>query len=337
MKLAIDAMGGDNAPKAIIDGCRIALKRFPDLEFDLFGDETQIKPILDKSKKLAEASTIHHTDLVIPTDEKPSVALRQGRKASMGLAIEAVKKGECDAIVSAGNTGALMAISKLSLRVLPNIQRPAICSLFPHKTGESVMLDLGANAECDAENLLQFGIMGDAFAKAILEKNNPTIGLLNIGSEDGKGTDVIKEAHYMLKYASNLNYQGFVEGDDLPMGVTDVIVADGFSGNIALKTAEGTAKLCGHFIKKAIGSSLLGLIGGFFAKKPLRRAFKAIDPRAHNGAMFVGLNGIAVKSHGSTDALGFANAIEVTQHLLKNKINDKIIEQLSKVELKDSE
>ncbi|PIR34465.1 MAG: phosphate acyltransferase [Alphaproteobacteria bacterium CG11_big_fil_rev_8_21_14_0_20_44_7] len=329
MKIALDAMGGDNAPASVIKGADIALVSYPQLEFIIFGDKEQVEPLLHKHPKLAKKSRFIHTDIIVANEEKPSVALRQGKNSSMALAIDAVKRGDADAVISAGNTGALMAMSKIALRTLPGIDRPAICSLFPTSKGQSVMLDLGANPECSAENLFQFAVMGEAYARAVLGKKDASIGLLNIGSEAGKGIDSVRRAADLLEDTHlPLNFKGFVEGNDIAMGTVDVVVADGFSGNIALKTAEGAGKLCAEYLKRGLTSSIMARCGAVLAKPALKSVFKKIDPRSHNGGMFVGLNGIVVKSHGGTDHIGFANAIEVTVNLVKDKINDRIIEEI---------
>lgn len=329
MKIALDAMGGDSAPKSVIKGANLALHRHPDLQFLLYGNEEQIRPLLHKHHKLEQRSQIIHTSDVVTNEDKPSIALRQGKNSSMQLAINAVKQRVADACVSGGNTGALMAMSKIALRTLPGIDRPAICSLFPTRRGQSVMLDLGANPECTAENLFQFAIMGEAFGVALLGKKEPTIGLLNIGSEAGKGVDSVRQASEMLQNTNiPIKYEGFVEGNDIASGAVDVIVTDGFTGNIALKTAEGVAKLCGEYIKMGLTSSIFAKAGSLMAKPALKSIFKKIDPRAHNGAMFLGLNGIIVKSHGGMDYIGFANAIDVAIYLIKSNINQRIIDEI---------
>lgn len=329
MKIALDAMGGDYAPKAVIRGANLAILRHPEAQFLIFGDRAQIEPLISKFPKLAAKSEVIHTSDVITNDDKPSVALRQGRNSSMQLAINAVKEKQAEACVSGGNTGALMAMSKISLRTLPGIDRPAICSLFPTRRGQSVMLDLGANPECTAENLFQFAIMGEAFGVALLGKKEPTIGLLNIGSEAGKGVDSVRQASEMLTNTHiPIKYVGFVEGNDIASGTVDVIVTDGFTGNIALKTAEGVAKLCGEYIKMGLTSSVFAKVGSLMAKPALKSIFKKIDPRAHNGAMFLGLNGIIVKSHGGMDHIGFAHAIDVAVYLIKAGINQRIVDEI---------
>lgn len=317
-------MGGDHAPKMVLKGVKIARKRYPNVHFLLFGDETRLAPLM--KKKLRKVCTIRHTPDVVTGDAKPSQALRSGRNSSMWLAIKAVKDGEAAGVVSAGNTGALMAMAKLSLRTLPGIDRPAIATLLPTIRGESVMLDLGANTECDANNLVDFAVMGEVFARTLLGIPSPSVGLLNIGSEDLKGTDSLRQAAAQLRShpIDSLNFYGFVEGDDIGKGTVDVVVTDGFTGNVALKTAEGTAKLYSQFLRSAFQSSLLAKIGFLFARRALDQVRKRTDPRRYNGAMFLGLNGICVKSHGGTDAVGFANAIGVAVDLISNDLNSRI-------------
>jgi glycerol-3-phosphate acyltransferase PlsX len=326
--LALDAMGGDNAPKSVIEGAVISAKRHKDVNFLLFGDEVLIKPLLAKHTFLKGRVKIIHTSEAISADEKPSTAIRK-KNSSMKLAIEAVKEKKADAVVSAGNTGALMVISKLVLRTLDGIDRPAIGTILPTAKGSSVLLDMGANAMCSAENLEQFAIMGDAFAKASLNIENPSLGLLNIGSEDLKGNDIVRVAHQLLSEdTSFLNYKGYVEGDDIMKGTVDVIVTDGFSGNIALKSIEGTAKILTGFFKQAFKASILSKIGVLFCLPSLKKVFNKINPSNHNGAMFLGLAGISIKSHGNADGKCFSNAIKVAVNLVENKVNEKIIEEL---------
>ncbi len=338
MRIALDAMGGDHAPKSVIRGAHLSLIHHPGIKFLIYGHKDQIEPLLKKHPQLEAVSEVFHTENAISMHEKPSVALRQGKDSSMQLAINAVKEGHADAAVSGGNTGALMAMSKLTLRTLPGIDRPAICSLFPTKKGQSVMLDLGANSECGADNLFQFAIMGEAFARAVLGVKQPTIGLLNIGSEAGKGVDSVRAASEMLTLTKlPIKYLGFVEGNDIPAGTADVIVTDGFTGNIALKMAEGVAKLSAEYIKMGLTSSIFAKVGAMMAKPALKSIFKKIDPRAHNGAMFLGLNGIVVKSHGSMDDVGFSHAIDVAADLIKGKINQRIVEEIRFVEQEDAQ
>jgi glycerol-3-phosphate acyltransferase PlsX len=331
LTIALDAMGGDHAPQMVIKGARIASKRFPQARFLLFGDEHRLSPLLAKASKLAARCTVRHTSDVVPNDMKPSVALRQGRQSSMRLAIDAVRDGEAAGVVSAGNTGALMAMAKFSLKMLGGIDRPAIASFFPTMRGESVMLDLGANVECDANNLVQFAVMGDVFARTVLGCMQPSIGLLNVGSEDMKGHDELRAAAAMLRStALPIQFHGFVEGDDIPAGTVDVVVTDGFTGNVALKTAEGTAKLYTEFLRGAFRSSLVARFGYLFARHALQKVRNRTDPRRYNGAILLGLNGIVVKSHGGTDAPGFANAIGVAIDMAANGFNEKIRGELER-------
>jgi glycerol-3-phosphate acyltransferase PlsX len=330
--IALDAMGGDHAPGMVVKGAEIALLRHPGVHFLLFGAEDEVHPLLAKLPRLGKAVTLHHTNEVVADDAKPSLALRTGRRSSMALAIEAVADGRADGVVSAGNTGALMAIAKFVLKMLPGIDRPAIASLFPTRRGDSVMLDLGANVECDAENLVQFALMGDVFARTVLGLVEPTVGLLNVGSEDLKGNDSVRSASARLRGAvTPIHFFGFIEGDDIAAGTVDVVVTDGFTGNIAVKTAEGTAKLFSEFLDAAFRHSLSARIGYLFARSALRKLRMRSDPRRYNGAIFLGLGGIAVKSHGSTDAFGFANAIGVAVDMKVNGFLDKIRVELARL------
>ncbi|MFL2819161.1 MAG: phosphate acyltransferase PlsX [Candidatus Puniceispirillales bacterium] len=331
--LSLDAMGGDNAPQIIVDGAAQSKIRYPDVKFSFFGNKNKLLPLLSSLKTLKDSQIIH-TDEIIGANQKPSIAVRKGKNSSMGLAIQAVKTGQTDAIVSAGNTGALMAMTKLFLRPIEGITRPAIAAYFPTIRGESCMLDLGANIECDAKNLVQFAFMGQAFANIVMGVNNPTISLLNIGEEEQKGLDYIKEASQILtKLKDQINYTGFIEGDKIAQGVSDVIIADGFSGNVSLKTAEGTALLVTSYLKKALSSSLSSKIGYLFAKRAINDFKLQMDPRKYNGAVFLGLNGVAVKSHGGTDAFGFANAICVAIDMVKYNFISDLKKKISKIEL----
>lgn len=323
--IALDAMGGDRAPDMVLKGASIASQRFPQVQYLVFGIESRIRPVLARLPRLAERTTVHHTDDVITGDTKPSAALRTGRRSSMRLAIDAVAEGQADSIVSAGNTGALMAMAKFALKMLPGIDRPAMASFFPTQRGESVLLDLGANIECDADNLVQFALMGDVFARTVLGLLAPTVGLLNVGSEDMKGHEEVRTAAARLRGAGlPIRFHGFIEGDDIAAGTVDVIVTDGFTGNVALKTAEGTARLFSEFLRAAFKHSLSARIGYSFAASALKKLRERLDPRRYNGAVFLGLQGIAVKSHGSADALGFANAIGVAVDMKVNGFLDKI-------------
>ncbi len=328
--LALDAMGGDSAPDMVIEGVAIVRQRFPKARFLLFGDETRLKELLDKHPDAAEVSTIRHAPDAVSGDAKPSQVLRTGRKSSMWMAIDAVAKGEAQGVVSAGNTGALMAVSKFVLRTVPGIDRPAIAGLFPSQRGETVMLDLGANVDCNANNLVEFAIMGEVFCRIVLGIERPSVGILNVGSEDLKGNSAVKTAHSILKsHHMQLSFHGFVEGTDIGAGTVDVIVTDGFTGNVALKTVEGTAKMFSRFLKESFSHSLLAKIGYLLSRPALERLKHRADPRRYNGAMFLGLNGITVKSHGGTDALGFANAVGVAIDLVCQNFNDKIKEELA--------
>lgn len=327
--IALDAMGGDNAPSCVFEGANRVCARHPDVSFLIYGNEQSCRPFLEKYPALKAVSQFIATEIVISNDEKPSAAIRHGRNSSMGMAIKAVRNGEADAVVSSGNTGALMAIAKIILRTLPGIDRPAIGSVIPNMRGESIMLDLGANVSCDANNLFEFAVMGNAFAHILLEKKSPSIGLLNVGTEEMKGNEAVRTAASLLRENDlNLNFHGYVEGDDLAKGTVDVVVTDGFSGNIALKTAEGTAKMCTEFLKKSMRSNPLALLGGILAGGTMKKTFKRFDPRLHNGAMLLGLNGIVVKSHGSMDDVGFANAIKVARELVQQGINEQIIDEM---------
>jgi len=310
----------------------LARIRHPQVRYLLFGDERRVAPLIRRKPKLRKIISLVHTDKVVPGDMKPSLALRQGRGSSMWASIEAVHDGRAAAVVSAGNTGALMAMAKTILGTLPGIDRPAIAAYFPTLRGESVMLDLGANVECDANNLVQFAVMGEVFARTVLGLQQPTIGLLNVGEEPVKGRDAVKAASAILRDSRlPIRFEGFVEGDDIAAGSVDVVVTDGFTGNIALKTAEGTAHLLREFVRQAFKSSLLARLGFVLARRALKKMHVRTDPRRYNGAMFLGLNGIAVKSHGSTDALGFANAIDVAIDLAAGGFNDRIKEEFGRL------
>lgn len=334
--LALDAMGGDKAPDMVIKGANIARVRHPQVRFKFFGDSKVIDPVLNRFKRLKPVSSVHHAEEVVEDDLKPSVALRQRRKSSMRLAIDAVKAGDADGIVSAGNTGAMMAFAKLSLRTLPGINRPAMVSVFPTERSECVMLDLGANIDCDSVTLVQFAMMGEVFARNVLGVREPTVGLLNIGTEELKGNETIRQAAAMLREADlPIKFHGFIEGNDIAAGTVDVVVTDGFAGNVALKTAEGVAKLYIEYMRSAFRRGLLSRIGFLLARPALRALRDRVDPRAYNGGTFLGLNGVAVKSHGGTDHKGFANALSVAVDMIEQGVNPKIIEELERVNLDD--
>lgn len=328
--IALDCMGGDHAPRSVVEGANIIATKDDDVRFLLYGKSNVIRRYLSKCPELEKVATVYHTDSFITNEEKPSKALRI-KDSSMRMAIMSVKEEKADAIVSAGNTGALMAISKLVLRPMPSIERPALVARMPNgKGGTTVFLDMGANIECDSDNLCQFAVMGHAFAKTVLKKEKPTIGLLNVGSEDMKGNDSVKAAHTALK-DSLLNdcYIGYVEGDDIAKGTADVIVSDGFSGNIALKATEGTVKLIMEMLKNAFSSSFMSKMGYLLAKAGMKKIFKRINPKLHNGALFAGLKGITIKSHGNADGESYANAINVAISLVREKTNEKIMEEIN--------
>lgn len=320
-------MGGDYGPDVVIPGAAIALDRHPDVIFLLHGKRDQCQPLLDRFPKLKAKATFHDCDVAIAMDEKPSQALRRGRYvSSMWRAIEAVKAKEADVAVSAGNTGALMAMAKFCLRTMANIERPAIAAIWPTSKGESVVLDVGASIGADSQQLIDFAIMGSAMARALFEVGRPTVGLLNVGVEEMKGQEEVREAGRVLREAplETLAYAGFVEGDDLGKGTVDVVVTEGYSGNIALKTAEGTARQIASYLRAAMSRTLLSRLGYILAKSAFDMLREKLDPRKVNGGVFLGLNGIVIKSHGGTDAEGFAAAIDVGYDMVRNGLNEKI-------------
>jgi glycerol-3-phosphate acyltransferase PlsX len=310
-------MGGDFGPEVVIPGAALSLERQPALSFIFFGQQERIDDALGKHPKLLARSRIVHTDHVIGMDEKPSQALRRGKGSSMWLCLEAVKSLDADAAVSAGNTGALMAIAKLVLRPMPGIERPAIAALWPTVKSESIVLDVGANIGATSTQLTDYALMGAAMARAVFHIERPSVGLMNVGTEEMKGNEDVKAAHALLKSAENLplDYKGFVEGDQIGQGAVDVVVVEGFAGNIALKTAEGTARQIGTYLRAAMGSSLMSRLGALFAQGGFRVLREKMDPRRVNGGTFLGLNGIAVKSHGGTDAFGFASAVDLAYEM----------------------
>ncbi len=332
LAISLDAMGGDNAPDMVIRGADIARQRFPNVHFLFFGDEKRIQPMIDKLPALKAVSSVRHAETEVKMDDKPSQALRAGRGSSMRLAIDSVQNGDAAAIVSAGNTGALMAMAKFVLKTLPGIDRPAIASFFPTIRSESVMLDLGANVQCDASNLVQFAVMGNVFARTVLGVREPSTGLLNVGTEEMKGHEEVRVAAQILREAQLPGtFHGFIEGDDIARGTVDVVVTDGFTGNIALKTIEGTVKLYGAFLRQSFKSSWLAGIGYLLARPALNALRARVDPRRYNGAIFMGLNGICIKSHGGTDAFGFANAIGVAVDMVANGAIEKMKQDFAQV------
>src|SRR5215813_10002298 len=331
IRIALDAMGGDVGASVVIPGAAIALSRHPDTEFLLFGDRAQIEAQLAKHPAMAAASRVIHTDVAVSMQDKPSQALRRGRRtSSMWLAIDAVKKGDADVAVSAGNTGALMAMAKFHLRTMAGIERPAIAALWPTVKGESVVLDVGASIGADAQHLVDLAVMGSAMARVLFDLDRPSVGLLNIGVEEAKGLEQVRDAGRILRETRlpELNYVGFVEGDDIGKGTVDVVVTEGFAGNIALKTAEGTAKQIGEYLRGAMSRTLRAKLGYLLARDAFVTLREKLDPRKSNGGVFLGLNGIVIKSHGGTDAEGFASAIDLGYDMVRYELRAKISQML---------
>jgi phosphate acyltransferase len=332
VRIALDVMGGDVGASVVIPGAAISLTRHPDSEFLLFGDRAKIDAELAKHPALQAASQVFHTDVAVSSHDKPSQALRRGRKtSSMWLAIDAVKKGDADVVVSAGNTGALMAMARFCLRTLPGIDRPAIAAVWPTMRGDSVVLDLGATIGGDAHHLMALAVMGSAMASVLFDLERPTVGLLNIGVEEIKGREEIREAAELLRAMNlpQLEYIGFVEGDGIGKGAADVIVAEGFSGNIALKATEGTARQINEFLRAALSRTWRSRIGYLFARNAFKALRDKLDPNKSNGGVMLGLNGIVVKSHGGTDAEGFAYAVDVGYEMVRYDLLTKINRMLN--------
>ena len=329
--LAVDAMGGDRAPGIVVEGLALAAQRHPGANFLLIGDEARIAPLLARHKRAAGACTVRHTPDAIGNEMKPTAALRM-RGASMRMAIDAVARGEAQGVVSAGNTGALLALAKIVVKTLPGINRPAMAAIGPSARGDVVMLDLGANVACDTRNLVEFAVMGDMFARTVLGLTAPSIGLLNVGSEELKGDDRVRDAAEVLR-ASYLapQFHGFVEGHDIAAGTVDVVVTDGFTGNVALKTGEGALKLMSDLLRQVFQGSLGGKLAYLLARPGLDRLREWLDPRGYNGAVMLGLNGVVVKSHGGTDAQGFAHAVDVAMDMVVHRFNDRIRDGLARI------
>jgi phosphate acyltransferase len=329
--LAVDAMGGDRAPAMVVEGLEIAAERHPGAHFLLVGNTAQLSPLLQSHPRAAAACTIRHAAEVIGNDSKPTAALRV-RGSSMRVAIDAVAGGEAAGVVTAGNTGALLALAKIVIKTLPGIDRPAMAAIGPSARGDVVLLDLGANVQCDARNLVEFAVMGDVFARTVLGLTSPSIGLLNVGSEELKGDDTLRLAAETLR-ASHIapQFVGFVEGHDIAAGTTDVVVTDGFTGNVALKTGEGALKLIGDLLRQVFRSSLTAKIAYLLLRPSLERLREWLDPRRYNGAVMLGLNGVVVKSHGGTDAEGFAHAVDVAMDMAVHRFNDHIREDLTRI------
>ncbi|MBO6055812.1 MAG: phosphate acyltransferase PlsX [Alphaproteobacteria bacterium] len=327
--IAIDGMGGDNAPEAVLKG--VSQFKGTDSHFLIFGDSETLRKY-EQDFLEGVSYEIRHADAVITSDMDVMSSLRTGKNTSMGMAIQAVQSGEASAVISAGNTGLYMALSKIILRTIEGIERPAIGTVIPGKKANTVCLDLGANAECSVKNMVNFAIMGEALARSVFEKEDVSVALLNIGSEECKGNKLVKQTSEILRKLFD-NYIGFVEGDDINKGIVDVIVTDGFTGNVFLKTMEGTAKFIVSELKEALAGSFLSKIGALLALPSLSKLKKKLDPRLYNGAVLLGLNGVVVKSHGGTDDVGFANAVRFTTNVLKRNIFDRIRDQLEKSKL----
>ena len=329
IKIAVDAMGGDGSPKKIIDGLIYNHTQNKENFFKIFGKKVEIEKYLDSKidKKFFE---IINTDNIVKSTDSPLEAAKRGKDTSMWLSIESVKKKESDIVISAGNTGALLVIAKLNLKMIPNIDKPALSALWPNKKGKSVVLDLGANIDCSTKNLVDFSIMGASLYKSLYPHENPNVALLNIGSEELKGNETIKETFQFLneKKSNNFNFAGYIEGNQLMNGEVNVIVSDGFTGNVALKTAEGTANFITSELKEALSGSFLGKISSLMNISNLKKFKKRLDPRLYNGAIFIGLDTPVVKSHGGTDYFGFSNSIDVCNRIIKGGLIDKINENI---------
>jgi len=329
VRIALDAMGGDEGASMVVPGAELALRRHPDVEFLLFGDEAKIAPLL--TAPLKAASRLVHTEVAVKMDDKPSQALRHGRwKSSMWLAIDALKRGEADVAVSAGNTGALMAMAKFSLKTMPGISRPAIAALWPTVVRESVILDVGASIGADAEHLVDLAVMGSAMARVLYNLDRPKVGLLNIGVEEVKGLEPVREAGRILRETKlpGLDYVGFIEGTSIGEGVVDVVVTEGFAGNIAIKAAEGTARQFTAYLRGAMSETLRARLGYLLARDAFNTLRDKMDPRRANGGVFLGLNGVVIKSHGGTDAEGFAVAVDLGYDMVRHSLIDKIKQTL---------
>ena len=335
VRIALDMMGGDLGVSATMPGLSLYVQKYncDDVTFDLFGDETQLREYANSKNYV-----LHNTGKnVISSTEKPAKALKVGRGTSMFEAISWVAQGNADAVVSSGNTGAYMALSKILLGTIDGIDRPAIVSVIPNIVQSTVMLDLGANTDCNATQLLQFAVMGKAVSKVLQQIEKPRIGLLNIGTERTKGTDLLEETYELLANSKNLNFIGFVEGTDIAKGTADVIVTDGFTGNVSLKTMEGTIRYIAHTLKTGFSSNLMSKIGYLLSQHAIKTLKNAIDPRNHNGAPLVGLKKISIKSHGNSDSVGFANAISVAVKLAKSGFVENIEKMISEIEKGNSD
>jgi glycerol-3-phosphate acyltransferase PlsX len=324
-------MGGDRGPSVVVPGAELSLQRHPGIEFLLFGDRAALEPLLEAHPRVRDAAHLVHTDVMVKMDDKPSQALRAGRwKSSMWLAIDAVKKGQADVTVSSGNTGALMAMAKFNLRTMADIERPAIAALWPTLRGESIVLDVGASIGADAQSLVDMAVMGSAMARIAFDLDRPKVGLLNIGVEEVKGLEAIRDAGRILRDAQlpDFEYVGFIEGSDIGAGIVDVVVTEGFTGNIALKTAEGTAHQIAQMLKNAMSRTWRARLGYLLARNAFATLREKMDPRKVNGGVFLGLNGIVIKSHGGSDAEGFAAAVDLAYDVVRYELLAKISETL---------
>jgi glycerol-3-phosphate acyltransferase PlsX len=333
VRIALDAMGGDHGPSVVVPAAAIALERHPDSKIVLVGDETAILPLLNLHSDLKDATTVVHTDIAVRMDDKPSQALRHGRRrSSMWLMLDAVRHGQADVAISAGNTGALMAMAKFCLKTMPGIERPAIAAIWPNLRGESVVLDLGASIGADAKNLVDMAVMGAAMARIVFDLERPTVGLLNVGVEEIKGIEEVREAGRILREADlqELDYRGFVEGDDIGKGTVDVVVTEGFAGNIALKTAEGTARQIGEYLRAALNRTWRARIGYLLARDAFNVIREKVDPKKVNGGVLLGLNGVVVKSHGGADAESFASAIDTGYDIVRHELTAKIATSIAR-------
>ena len=331
IKIAVDAMGGEDSPNKIINGIKLHNSKSNQIFYNIFGDRDLIQPIINKVELSIDNYQIIHTKNYIKDEDSPLSAAKKGKDTSMWLSIESLKNNESDAIISAGNTGALFVIAKLNLKMIEKIDKPALSALWPNKNGMNIVLDLGANVECNEKNLFEFSVMGAALHKSLFEKEESKVALLNIGSEEIKGNNIIKNAYQMLTDHKNsiFKFEGYIEGNQIMDGNVNVIVTDGFTGNVALKTAEGTANFITSELKYALNSSLVGKISAFLNIKNLKKFKKKLDPRLYNGAILLGLDKPVIKSHGSTDEVGFANSLKVCEKIIKGNLIDKIKRNIS--------
>ncbi len=320
--IAVDAMGGDRGPEVVVGGAALSIIRHPQIRFRFYGDAAKVRPLVEQQAALAGKYEVIHTDVAVGMDDKPSQALMRGRgKSSMWLAIDAVKSGEAHVVISAGNTGALMAMAKVCLKMLPGVDRPALSAVWPTVSAECLVLDVGATVEASRDQLVEFALMGAAMARKVFDVERATVGLLNIGVEEIKGLEAIKDANALLRAGTfPFDYVGFVEGDGIGHGLADVIVTDGFTGNIALKTAEGTARQIAVYLRQAMNRTLIARLGGLLAKGAFEVLRRKLDPRRMNGGVFLGVDGLVIKSHGGTDALGFASAIDLGHDLARDRL-----------------